>query len=389
MIRTDPRFRLEPFVVTGLESTHRFKEEDFKNVSLIILESFRARDFSPEQITALISFVKKGQGNLWVTGVEPEHADELIESRLGEILPVGKQSGTPAGVRLHVLLSPLGLRHPIMQVSRHSQANRLAWKNLPPVAPSGMFTVGSAERQDGHVLGTFSRYPNDLAAIAYRFAGSGLVFFTNTYEMHLLKLLPAAARDEEQAYEKFVAQALDWMTDRASVLGVTLNLGKPRYVQGESINVEVSDYLGNLPGDELSMDVIPIPGKGQIHKIRLVREEHVFMGRFALQEPGVYEVSLPVGDAEPIKRHIFVDPETQELGQPFADFTVLRDLASFSNGGFFGEKDEDYKRLPIDAKPLIKVNSTNLYWVDQGRFLLVILILLCLEWVIRRRSNLV
>lgn len=385
-IEKDPRFELTSHELVTPDQKHTFKKEDLTRAQLVMLNHFRSQDFSEEQIQALEQFVSRGQGALWVIGLEPKLTDELLASRLGPLLPVDKLPGQwSADRRMHMALSPLGGQHPVMQVTRHSQANVLAWKNLPPIAPG----AGLVARDNTHVLASFSFYPDDLVAIGYRYSGTGLVAVTNTFELHLLKLLPAAARDDERVFERFVSNLLDWMTDRSSMTGVTLNLGKSRYVQGENVQVEVNDYLGRLSDKEVQIEIQSLGTTAAPRKLALIRDQDSIGGQFEIEDPGVYEVRLDVPGHGMVRRHIFIDAESWELSNPFADFNLMRQIGSLSGGSFFGEADGEWTRLPIDASPIVKVNRSNLYWADEWRLLTLILVLLTLEWALRRRLNLI
>jgi hypothetical protein len=383
----DPRFVLRAHELQLKGKQFEWQAQDLAKHRMVILNRFHHAAFQQGQMSALADYVQRGEGALLVLGTTPEDAEDLFNSPIGKVLPVQSPEGrweTPK--RLNLTLTPLGIRHPACTVLPHPQANLLAWKNLPPIMPSVI--VAASGDVTSPVIASFPYYPKDIVAIAYRTFGRGVVVFVNTWETHLLKLLPAAAEDRDAVYPTFVSNLTDWMTDQARSAGVSLMLARLRFAQGEPVDVAVNDYQGLLEGGEVALSVRredhPTP-----MTVKLARTEDGIAGSFTPEVPGVYTISLPVPGRPAVEKTILVQEDSRELETPFANHAGLRELAQGSGGAFFAEGDPNLARLALDAAPLVLTVQSEKLWLDDGMLLAALLILVCIEWILRRQRHLV
>lgn len=388
VIAADPRFSLEARELKLKGQKFDFSSTDLAKHRLVILSRFASRSFKEGQIPSLLDFVQKNEGSLLILGTSPDDVEDLCGSELSRVLPVGKPEGrweTPR--RMNLILSPQGLRHPVCTVLPHPQANLLAWKNLPPILPTAVFSIQqSGESLATTVLAGFPYYPRDLVAIAYRFAGRGLVTYFNTCETHLLKLLPASADDKDQVYQTFMSNLLDWMTDQSRGLGVALIVPKARYLQGETVDLGVNDYQGLLPPGDVVVSVVREGGE-RLASLKLARGEDGISGSFVPDAPGVHTLSVAVPGKGVIEKRLLVQEDSKELDRPFADLDLLKELGPQSGGAFFPEGDRSLSRVALDAAPIVQTIPSNVLWIDDGKLLALLLLLLCAEWISRRRRN--
>jgi hypothetical protein len=64
-------------------------------------------------------------------------------------------------------------------------------------------------------------------------------------------------------------------------------------------------------------------------------------------------------------------------------------VAQGSGGAFFAEGDPALARLALDAAPLVLTVQSEKMWLDEGRLLGILLMLVCVEWILRRQRHLV
>lgn len=383
----DPRFVIKAHELKLKGKQFEWGAQDLASKRMIIVNRFRHAAFQQGQMSALVDYVQRGEGALLVLGTTPEDADDLFNSPLGKVLPVQSPEGrweTPK--RLNLTLTPLGIRHPACTVLPHPQANLLAWKNLPPILPSVI--VAASNDVASPVIASFPYYPKDIVAIAYRFFGRGVVVFVNSFETHLLKLLPAAAEDRDAVYPTFVSNLTDWMTDQSRSAGVSLMLARLRFAQGEPVDVAVNDYQGLLEGGEVSL-IVRREGNPAPMTVKLARTEDGIAGSFTPEVPGVYTISLPVPGKTPVEKTVLVQEDARELESPFANLGALRELAQGSGGAFFAEGDPSLTRLALDAAPLVLTVHSEKLWLDDGTLLALLLALVSIEWILRRQRHLV
>lgn len=387
-VTRDPRFKLEARELLKRGAVHDFTGPDLARFPLVILHHFQAKSLRAPQIQALVEYVTRSDGSLLVLGTGVDNVDELTASELARILPVGKSAGRWDGSRrLNLVLTSLGQRHPACAVLPHPQANLLAWKNLPPVVPAALFPVEGDGATAGPVLVAFPFYPSDIAAVSYRTIGRGLTVFVNTAQTHLLGLMPAAADDRDRLHESFMANMMDWMTDPARGSGVALTLSRVRFAEGEPIEIGVNDYQDVLGAGDVTVNVAD-DVRGAAVQVKLARAAEGISGQFTPAQTGTYTLTLPVPDRPAVTRRIVVEDSSHELEVPFADHGLLRELAAASGGAFFPEADAGLTSVGLDATPITHTFSSSLTWLDEGRLMTILLTLLCVEWILRRRWNL-
>ncbi|MBI4862822.1 MAG: hypothetical protein HY815_21550 [Candidatus Riflebacteria bacterium] len=368
---------------------HTFAASDLSGFRLVVLNHFSAGDFKEGQVQALLDYVQRGEGALLVLGTAFEDVEDLFASDLARVLPVGRPEGRwESPKRLNLVLTPQGMRHPSCVVLPHPQANLLAWKNLPPVLPGAVIPVQAGDVTGSTVLASYPYYPRDLVGIAYRFFGRGLTVYLNTFESHLLRLLPAAADDRDQVYVTFVANLLDWMTDAARGAGVAMTLPRLRYSQGETVEMAVNDYQGMLPPGDVLITVTRDEGE-KTATIKLARNEDGIAGSFTPELPGIYTLSLPVPGKSPVEKRLLVQEDCRELDQPFANLQALKEIGVESAGAYFDESDPAFSRVALDATPLARTVPSSVLWIDEWKLMALLMLLVTTEWIARRRRNLV
>ncbi len=135
-----------------------------------------------------------------------------------------------------------------------------------------------------------------------------------------------------------------------------------------------------------------IERSGQASSVRhipLTKAKAGGVAEFLAPPAGFYELRQPGGGADPVA--LAVHENRDELLSPDPDLAVLRDLAEATGGSFLADGPEaTLDGLPrLDATPLVRKTKAGVYWLDEPMILGVILLLLCLEWGMRRRRNLV
>lgn len=387
-IVSDPRFALTVNVLQKKADLLRLDRGLLARHEAVVVAGYSRDDFEAGSEALLSAYVRRGEGSLVVLGVAPDEADALFSGELGAVLPGASTRGRPPeGQRLPLVLTPLGARHPITTVIGHPQANQLAFRNLPPVAPSVGLDSKAVEASGGQVLATYPSHPGDLVALALRPAGRTSAVFFNTYESHLLKLLPAASEDRDQVYTRLMINLADWCTDPQSAAGLSMTLPRLRYGQGETVLVAINDYQGILEGREATLTVTRAGDRPQV--IRLARPAAGTDTSFVAEQPGVHTLTLQAGPGTEVSRQVFVEQGQWEFLDPLARHDALRDVGRLSGGAFFGEGDRGIEGVGLDSSPLIKEVPLTIQWLDEWPVLLAVLLLLCAEWSLRRARNLV
>jgi hypothetical protein len=126
----DPRFKLTSQELRRKSETFKLSEDDLARHALVVACGYAREDFPPDGEARLASFVRRGQGSLVLLGVAPEEVESLYAGELGKLMPgVKPQVRVGEFKRLPLLLTPLGIRHPVTMVSSRTSASatRPSW----------------------------------------------------------------------------------------------------------------------------------------------------------------------------------------------------------------------------------------------------------------------
>ncbi len=383
-LRADPRYAVTETRQFKADEALRLPGEGIDGFGLIILNGFRKSAFDDASIAALLRYVRSGDGVLVFTGNSRLGLDALFGSELASILPVGPPSGAEeAASRFPFLPSD---KSPIFRILEHEQANRQAWRALPPilVAQPGLTRLPATS-----ILGTFPRFPQDSPGLTYRLFGRGMTVLFNTDETYLWKMLMDAANDPDHLYDRFWSNLLSWLTDESRLTGVGLTLSRMHFMLGDEVYVRVEDYagrLGQLSREELILGYIGPDGADS----RLAPEavSGGFLASFIPQREGRYRIRLDLPGGGTVDREIQVDSVMRDFQDPLADAELMKGMADLSGGLFLADDTGGLASLRIDSTPLVKQRSESLFWLDRGWALALCLLLLVTEWLMRRRYNL-
>jgi hypothetical protein len=178
---------------------------------------------------------------------------------------------------------------------------------------------------------------------------------------------------------------------------VSIDTGAVRYDFGDSVDVRVRLLgLDGKPALNATADAIVWKDGRMISTVSLNADpdiEGIYRGRFGSLPEGDYEVSVrAAGYSESAlqarSRFVVQPPESGEMTQTAANESLLRQMAAASSGVWLRE--EEISRLPELLAPLSNgrvVESDTLIWQSYWWFAAIVM-LLTVEWVLRKRAGL-
>jgi len=178
---------------------------------------------------------------------------------------------------------------------------------------------------------------------------------------------------------------------------VSLDTGSVRYDFGASVDVRVRLLgLDGKPALNATADALVWKDGRIVSTVSLNADADVpgiYRGRFGALPEGEYEVSVRAsGYSESAlkarSRFVVLPPESGEMTQTAANEPLLKQMAMASGGVFLRE--EDMGRLPELLSPLSSgrvVESETLIWQSYWWFAAIVM-LLTVEWVLRKRAGL-
>ncbi len=262
------------------------------------------------------------------------------------------------------------------------------WQNLrPPHWLSGATPLAGAETLiEAEVDG------KKVPAVVYRPFGAGKVFYHAFDDSWRWRYEVA-----DLHHVRYWNQIANWIAELPFAVRdkfVSLDAGAVTYRPGDSADLRVRLRDGeNKPVTNATVDAVLFRDGTRVATIRLTPDDNaggLFRGKTSALEPGNYELSvesiaIPSNELK-ARTEFKVEPrETGELTQLSLNEDLLRQMSAASGGQYLRE--EDLGRLPDLLAPMSQgriVESDTVLWQSYWWFIPIVL-LLTIEWIIRKR----
>ncbi|MFZ4395476.1 MAG: hypothetical protein ACOYOU_07600 [Kiritimatiellia bacterium] len=377
----------------------------------ILLMDPNPEEFTEQWLGLLNDFVSKhGGGLFWMAG--PTYtAQSLMLTRGGglrEMLPVRWQDGPPlasAGQRsTWIRESPLRVRgagadHPMLSLSTDARQNLALWGGMPGVfwyypvsgaVPGAQVLIELADPalkigEDGIPLLVEGQF------------GAGRVVWMGFSETWRWR------RSGEEPFNRFWIQALRELAAGRNLHGKNrgqISTDRDRYSLGDTVRATVRLFdAGYRPLVAPLVKARVVAGGGEtgqdIELLSVAGREGVYGGSFAARYlgPNEIQVALPeIGGAssERLARAFTVELPNVEFAEPQLNRGLLQLLATTSGGACLNlDRLADLPgRIPDRREALVMRSKPVEFW-DTWRVLLLLVILLGIEWAVRKRYHLV
>lgn len=363
--------------------------ETLFSYGLIVLGELPPGTLTTEQLEWLNDFVEKRGGGLALIDGRRRYLREYGQTPIGPLLPVGEAEGTTGGAPERLELTPAGRESAVLRLERDAELNAGLWRSLPVphwVAPvkalEGTQVLASAVFGDG----------DPVPVLVHRQVGAGSVLycgFDSTWRWRY-----EVADLYHTRYWNQLAAFLMEPPFAVKDQYVALDVGGPTYATGDSarIRARLSDRQGKPLVDAQAEAVVYRDGR-KVATVPLEADPNrggMYRAATAGLEPGEYEISVSVAGFSELETRaragFTVEPRrAQEFADLTCDEDLLRAMAAASGGTYLREEEAD--RLTALLRPLsegrVVITETRLaqsYW-----WFAPIMLLLTLEWIIRKR----
>ncbi|MEA3212526.1 MAG: hypothetical protein QOE70_5583 [Chthoniobacter sp.] len=358
---------------------------------LIVFGEIARNTFKGDELQWIRDFVgQRGGAIIFIDGARGRFK-EYADTPLGPLFPVEWKGGSVReGIaRLMLTERGAGLAPFILAVDKAQNVD--IWQNLrPPHWLSGATPLAGAETLlEAEVNG------KKMPAAVYRPFGAGKAFYQAFDDSWRWRYEVA-----DLHHVRYWNQVANWIAELPFAVRdkfVSLDAGAITYRPGESADLRVrlrdSD---NKPVTNASVDAVLYRDGKKVATIRLTPDDNaggLFRGKTAGLEPGSYEVAIesiaiPSNELKARAEFKVEARETGELTQLSLNEDLLRQMSAASGGQYLRE--EDIGRLPDLLAPMSQgriVESDTVLWQSYWWFVPIIL-LLTLEWIIRKRVGL-
>jgi hypothetical protein len=357
---------------------------------LVVLGELPATTLRVEEWQWLRDFVEvRGGGLIFIDG-RNDPLPTLAGTPVGALLPVSWQGAPLVGADLELTLTPAGTAAGALALAATPPENETVWSRLP--APRW---IAPAEPLAGtETLLHATQGARTASPIVFRRQGAGRVLYLGFDESWRWRYEVA-----DRYHVKFWNQVARWIMDApypAADKFVSLDSGPLTYATGDSaeLRVQVRDADGRLlPQAKVEAQLfsegrrvatVPLTGDEGGSGVYRARTEPLADGRYEVR---VRVDGLPEDEMKARTTFVVEPRDNGERVELAANEPLLRELAANSGGEYLREEDAGTLRerlAPLSRGKVIE--SETPLWPTWG-WLSAVILLLAVEWFLRKRAG--
>ncbi len=407
-LRTGPGRFYRQGISSALELSGGFPTtaEDLYQYEAVILGDIGRDFFTDEQLLTLQEFVSERGGGLLVAGMLD---DAFVDSVVADVLPLtlsrsdllpanlqgGIRRGSHATGELFApRLTAAGEFSELLRLDSDDAVNRRLWAELPTL--QGIYATGRAKPGATVLLEHPSlQYQNQaLPVLATQRYGSGRSMSMNTASTWRWQMLMSA---EDESHERLWRQMLRWLAQGA-LERVSIQFDKPFYHAGDTVNVSVKVLDASFePDNNASLWIQRTDPLGNAVDIAMewdINQDGTYVSRFEASDEGVYRVLVDVASAagsglETEKPAAFVvTPSLREFNNAGRDTGMLSRIADSGGGRYYDLSAARQLINDIDHVPGAYSREVQEDLWDRPWLLILLIALMCMDWMARRYRGL-
>jgi hypothetical protein len=353
-----------------------------------------------EFLKSVREFVERGGGLLWIAG-ETDDPRAFLKTSLEDLLPVTIEAAEQQGfqgdstVEFRPVLEDPANPHEIVRLVPDVQENRKLWEEPGGLEAQYWYSPVTRAKPAAQVL---LRHPREGARgeryplLVAGYFPAGRVLFSaldSTWRWRNFHI---------GMHEKFWRNAVRWLSLGRLKSGDRrwrLEVARTSYNLGERVTVEArvldEDYRPSEAPSQTARWSDPDGKTSDVELALVAGKPGVFRGAFDVQKIGLYRVWIEKDQNRIATTEFEVTLPSLESQDPSPDPALLRELAAATSGkavdlAHVGDLLDDFhggeeRREPISAR-------LDDVW-DRWATLLIALTVFSLEWVLRKRFDLV
>ncbi|MYG00436.1 hypothetical protein F4212_15075 [Candidatus Poribacteria bacterium] len=398
-------------------STQRFNlypdtKEDLFKFDAIIFGNIAASEFTRAQLENTVEFVRtRGGGFLMLGGLRslgnPDVTGSYLNTPIAELLPVELELGeAPKAIPLH--LSPAQIPHPkgfklklttegkteqLMELTDDPTDNQKRWDQMPE-----LFRYSKVKRAKAGAT-VLAEHPSERNEF-----GNRILMATHNYNAgrvmvftpHNTFLWQMSQESKDDSHHRFWRQTAKWLTT-AHKSALKLDIAKTEYTLKEPVIIEVTvtDETYALTNDAKVRAVV-VDEKGTRKELQLEQvlgKDGLYTARFVPNQYGEYTVTATGtlgGENLGKQQALFeVKPSYAEFSDAALNVPLLTNLATMSGGKYYpiDEASQLVNQISLVESATSEITDVDIW--DLPLIFGIILLLLCLEWFLRKRAGLV
>jgi uncharacterized membrane protein len=362
-----------------------------ENFDLVILGEVPRTVFKNEELEWLRNFVANRGGAMLVIDGARQHLKAYADSPLAALFPV-EWKGPDAREGIAKLnLTERGTKLAALALNSDPAANAEIWNRLPPPH----WISGASALPGAEVLAEAEIDGKKMPAVVVRPFGAGQVLYHAFDDSWRWRYEVA-----DLYHVKYWQQVANWIAEdpfAARDKFVSLDAGGVTYRPGDTaeIKVRLRDGEGK-PVSNAAVDAVLTREGKRVATVSLAPDENaggLFRGRTAALEPGTYTVTVESPailerDAKARTEFKVEAQETGELLQLSLNEELLQKISAVTAGQYLREEDiEQLTGLLAPASQGRVIESDTVLRQSWWWFVPIVL-LLTIEWIVRKRVGL-
>ena len=351
------------------------------------------------QQAAVVDFVENhGKAIIFLGGQRSLGINGLIKTSLAGLLPVVLSSNgcIAKNEDFNLGLTSSGLYHPITRLANTKANNEAIWRNLPPLSRwlGGLQLRGGATELAVYRRDTPSQ---PIPIIIFQRSGLGKSLLIAAEGVWNWRFGVWSFKNEDNTYPRFWAQSIRWMATRGEEKQISVTTNVPTYSVGDIVEITVFAYDESFqPLNNAVIDIEVFPPSDQpfqLHASANSANTGAYTARFNSDSQGNYYIKASGRQGEVVlgedSTEIFVQLQLAELENPQLDESLLKQLAAKTGGAYlpFAEASTLPEKINARQHPIFATEERDLW--DTPLVLICVVVLLGLEWFLRKRRGMV
>lgn len=399
LISASPDFELDLSILnrsSRLEQINFPTSQDSLNAyDLIILVNFRNQVLA-SHLDRLDKYVEEHGGAIWFL-LGNNSTGRIAPTIAGKVLPntTNRNDRYYNDFDFHAQLTDEGRIHPVTRIIENSRENLALWQNLPPLEEHLLY---AELKQDLKILAIHPEktyQDQKVPVIAYRNLGQGKLLYFIAGPFWKMAFLSAGHGEDDLAYRQLMSNSINWLTTREDIERIKINTSQRIYSSGQRVTVDAVVLDDNyVPLENSVVDVVVKSDSDADSSMVNLHQEipGQFRADLGLLPAGDYTLEGTVTWEDKVLKKVTgrfrVEAFSLEEETLFLPPDMLGKICQASGGKYFNlDNFEDISgEFNLLKKARIETRETGMagnFWI-----MAIILALLTMEWLIRKRLQL-
>ncbi|MBN2010166.1 hypothetical protein JW960_12545 [candidate division KSB1 bacterium] len=366
----------------------------FKNVDCFIWIDFPRRDTPPQALSVLNDVIRSQNKPLFLISGPSLYWPGL--KPLEGYLPVSIQDRTLSERLVILQLTATGEQHPIMRLDDELSENQLKWRELPPIylerIPNTLVPGSDVLLTVNKIQSKLQNYQDNIPLLVARKMADRKTVTMLGYGIWRWGFLMQGLGKYTDAFPQFLMNTVRWLITNEDSKLVRIRADKPIYRNGEKITFTAETYYEDYTPLDGADVRVTVKGNGEQYEIVLTGSgSGTYEGEFHVLAGGDYtfEGTATYQDKElgTDSGKFSVEPFRLEYADTRMNETLLKQIADRSGGAYVTTNNitELDSVMQLSRRTVTESRQWEIW--HQWYMLVGVIVLLSVEWFIRKRTG--